>query len=1363
MHTKIILFFLIFACWFPASADWTNLNTGINDDLTGVVFFGNNGVVSGKKGLYYTTNGGSGAGSWTRFNVTGNPADSLIYNHTQFYHCTSNTDLAGYNAVYACGMDTVSHKAVIFQLAMPSMTYSLLYYGVANSRLDYVDFVPGFSSSSLFSVGDDGLLVQFSANNSFPPSVITTGITADFNTIRSNGNNGELLIGGNGLFWRGFITGTQPFTFSHTAYAAGSDHFKEFATNGSSTFGVGNDYFQVYNVSYQDAGSYDFGPLNAETVQLRGLNYFIGTDHGIFRTSNLAPNVLELQPSTAAYEIKEFWSEASATNFYACGDNGTLLVTTDNGGPTKPYAFFDFMGACVNTGVYLSGTTGSSTSCTWYIDNSPVYYACQGFSHTFPTLGDYVVKLIASNNTYSDTCTRTVHIVNPPQINLPVLVTDTLLCKSEVLDLTIQNTQPNVAYRLRKNEQFNTQYFGTSMPGNGGDLNYETLPVSQEGNYYIEAYSTIASCQRSFTDTIHIAVEHTTARMYAGRYNAQTGEAFPFYANTIDANHVAWTFPADAAVATASTETVTNQFSQVGHPTIGLVSWSDNGCYDSITATPVTVYTETNANDPNWMNRTRSLYIANDPYWFRNQITRMEPTPDGGHVVAGNYKNGTFPTQNGDSILLSGRGAFLMKYDSDGTLKWNVFIKQATNEPYPISGLLVDNEGNTYISGYLDYFYFNSGYPHIFDNQGDSIRLGSTSSHDTYLVKLDPEGRFLWQKTGFELYWGAMTVDPDNNLIVSASMYGNPYYYNGTTMDTLDNMEYGDIGVLTFAPEGSLVSMFKMHSNGDYTYLDQLTTDGDNNIYLTGSTWYNMPFYSSDQTLAYTINYSLNYSDKAYIAKYSVDGIFQWIVTSADQQLPGEPVSVRPFDMITTPDGTTYLSGANQCGQMLAPAAFYNTDGTTTSTTANGGDFFVAQISPDGVCEWIRTMNRSNQATDMYMDLRDGELNILGHLLNYNDSSYLAVTVLNPDGQDVQLSMGYQDYFVVTYDTTGLLKHVIKNGSNMPYMAGNFWAAGLFTDADGAIYVAMNFMGPHEGGPVLSDYYNFGNLVPVSYYEEPTVTKFHPNDGINITPGHHSNKLLHVCNGSDVTFEDGHTIYAVTQPMIYDAVLPAQSGIDSVITTTLTIEPYDPVQESVTLCRGGGYLFPDSTTALNIQSSQVNVSLQDMGYGCQLLTQTQITVPNPAITITLNAGVLSANVTTGTMNWADCNNNYSLVPGATNHTFVPAVNGLYALITDRGGCIDTSACVQYNMVGIEDPQAISFELYPNPTMDGAFAIYSAIQQQTVLLITDVSGKVVETYTDVLLSEVNLTVAPGVYFVHVLVGNELVGRKKLVSL
>jgi subtilisin-like proprotein convertase family protein len=166
----------------------------------------------------------------------------------------------------------------------------------------------------------------------------------------------------------------------------------------------------------------------------------------------------------------------------------------------------------------------------------------------------------------------------------------------------------------------------------------------------------------------------------------------------------------------------------------------------------------------------------------------------------------------------------------------------------------------------------------------------------------------------------------------------------------------------------------------------------------------------------------------------------------------------------------------------------------------------------------------------------------------------------------------------------------------------------------------------------------------------------------------------------------------------------------------------------------GGCVVPGSCTSVTVVQNTVNTNT------------------------TLVAGTLSSSQNGGTYQWVDCNNGNAAVPGATSQTFVPVVNGSYAVqVTAANGCPGTSSCVAYNVVGVNEMADLVVQLYPNPTtglMTIAFGKETTVDLMTV---TDVTGRLVRSMESFTTNELTLDLSKeskGVYFLNVKVGTQL---------
>ncbi|PWH86737.1 RCC1 domain-containing protein [Brumimicrobium oceani] len=83
---------------------------------------------------------------------------------------------------------------------------------------------------------------------------------------------------------------------------------------------------------------------------------------------------------------------------------------------------------------------------------------------------------------------------------------------------------------------------------------------------------------------------------------------------------------------------------------------------------------------------------------------------------------------------------------------------------------------------------------------------------------------------------------------------------------------------------------------------------------------------------------------------------------------------------------------------------------------------------------------------------------------------------------------------------------------------------------------------------------------------------------------------------------------------------------------------------------------------------------------------------------TLNNGTISVVDTGHSYQWINCADS-SAIAGETGETFTPTANGDYAVIITQGPCVDTSACVFVDVLGLEEDELKGISVYPNPITD----------------------------------------------------------------
>lgn len=130
--------------------------------------------------------------------------------------------------------------------------------------------------------------------------------------------------------------------------------------------------------------------------------------------------------------------------------------------------------------------------------------------------------------------------------------------------------------------------------------------------------------------------------------------------------------------------------------------------------------------------------------------------------------------------------------------------------------------------------------------------------------------------------------------------------------------------------------------------------------------------------------------------------------------------------------------------------------------------------------------------------------------------------------------------------------------------------------------------------------------------------------------------------------------------------------------------------------------------------------------GCDSTITLNLTIDSIDVMVTNNGdGSITANDSTATYQWVDCDQNYASIANATNQTYSITQSGNFAVIISKGGCNDTSACVNMTTTGVLSAlssQAIS--VYPNPAND--FLNINVGSQNVVVTLMEITGKLIET-------------------------------------
>jgi hypothetical protein len=134
--------------------------------------------------------------------------------------------------------------------------------------------------------------------------------------------------------------------------------------------------------------------------------------------------------------------------------------------------------------------------------------------------------------------------------------------------------------------------------------------------------------------------------------------------------------------------------------------------------------------------------------------------------------------------------------------------------------------------------------------------------------------------------------------------------------------------------------------------------------------------------------------------------------------------------------------------------------------------------------------------------------------------------------------------------------------------------------------------------------------------------------------------------------------------------------------------------------------------------------------GCDSIVQLDLTINKVSdlSTATSDTAILANNLNAD-YQWLDCLKSYQEIAGETNRSFFPTQSGEYAVELLEDGCRDTSVCILFSLVNIEENTDIpqELEIFPNPVTDILIVRY-ALNKNADIEIIDASGRIVRNET-----------------------------------
>jgi len=594
---------------------------------------------------------------------------------------------------------------------------------------------------------------------------------------------------------------------------------------------------------------------------------------------------------------------------------------------------------------------------------------------------------------------------------------------------------------------------------------------------------------------------------------------------------------------------------------------------------------------------------------------------------------------------------------------WSLALAQSQYTPWAKSfggtgddicrDLAMDNIGNLYISGiFSDTVDFDPG-PGIEE-------YTAKGPYDIFIQKFDPYGNQLWVKriSGDTMeFVQAISYDNSGHLIVAGYFRDSVDFNPGGTPMILD---------------GGFGSMFiqKMDTSGNVEWvksfigakIGSITADLDGSIYISGSNGGVVDF---DPNVG-IVNIASNGDWDIFILKLDSSGNYLWVksVGGVDED--------NGYEITVDDHSNIYITGSFIDTVDFDPNAGVHYLSSQWSS-------FILKLDSLGDFVWVKALGLC-QPNSLVVDSSDNVL-MTGYFFGTND--------FDPGpGVDSLTSNGERDIFVQKLDSLGnYLWARSMGGENYDNSysinvdsIGNCYITACYTndtiDADPGPGI-LNF-GFVWGCDILFQKLDVnGNLIWAKSIggtgmdhamaavfddaENLFVTGFYGGE-IDMDPG---NGVLNLSsNGqNDVFISHWRTCSSLN--------FISQSSCDSFLWSANGITYHIEGNYSAILSASTGC---DSVVALELMINSVDTSLIQ------------------------NGNELVANASGALYQWLDCTNAYTSISGATSQTFVPLINGSYAVEIIENGCMDTSACI---IISTLEQLKVNYDgelvLYPNPT------------------------------------------------------------------
>ena len=657
-----------------------------------------------------------------------------------------------------------------------------------------------------------------------------------------------------------------------------------------------------------------------------------------------------------------------------------------------------------------------------------------------------------------------------------------------------------------------------------------------------------------------------------------------------------------------------------------------------------------------------------------------------GNVYSTGYYYGTIDLDPGLGVSSfttgSGQSFFVTKMDVNGNLIWAKNFTGPVNVWSQSIGL--DSLGNVVTMGFFESNILNN--PIDFDPGPGVQNLSALGSTDAFVLKLDPNGNFIWVRqvggVSASVNPKSMDIDKHGNVHVVGWFLGTVDFNPGVAVNTISSSGSGS------ADEDGFI--FKLDTYGNYIWAgafissmdvspNDIKVDNNGNMLLVGQAKGSVDFDAGPSSNTVWLGAGGSGINNGFICKLDALGNLIWVKISTNS-IGGE---VFYNSIVSDSNGDCYITGE-----------FYNTydfdpgPGTFYLSSTPGYYSYLLKLSSSGNFIWANSLqNQYHGVLDITSDVYDN-IYITG---NQGSSSPTYVVKVNTSGNII-----WEEESGATNGSSiwGYSNLIFVDSLQNVYLTGEFYSGPFDFD-------------PNPGVYNLTTYTQSTSSQSIFIQKLGPCTSLPPSAPIDITPL--ANKSICANATTTLTVADNNLFvnwyssptstvvlstdsFYVTPPLAagtYTYYVDSKDCLYSLTRTpiTITVNPTPTISiSSGTICSGQTYTLSPTgadfyTMGSGIVSPTVTTTYSVIGVNsignCSATTTVEITVnPNPVISAWTPNSLLCIDSAYVSLSGAATYTISNGSNGPTTWISLPAGLSTYTVIgTSALGCVDSVGIV----------------------------------------------------------------------------------------